>query len=1378
MRSACFRVVFAVFTIFGVAASATAGPSVRVADYPAALAAAKESGNDIVVFQRGSDWNRLGEALYREVWLNPEFPKELGEGFVLVAVDRPEQPGMPALGGSGDGADVVRFLKAAAGDGGVGANEISAVSTAGGAVFKRREDGTWRVEDPKNEHNPHHDTLDLTIESRRGGQILRLDFLPDPALPNGCAGRASNGNFAVSEITVTKDGKPFQPTHAWGSYAEAAMPAAQAIDGIADQAGNGWNPAANARQPRTLLLALPEALRMNGRLKLRIVCQSAWGQHVPGCLRGRVLEDPTLAAGLAKVTEAQALAARNAAFDWWDGSHCPRVALLDAEGRAVAAEDKPRGGLTPATLAVRVRELRDRRIARDECLVRAEKLQGTERAEALRLALVALDIRNWGGNGDCYKIIHQKIKEADPADAGGASRWLGFSADPKGGVPWAKPAWNEALDTQGGKRTLGDADYQEALARVDKELADPRNGILDPENIQRMMVAKFHIYRSWKGHEEERFRIQREIAAFNPDTFWGIGARGYLGMYGKSETPFLTYGWKPEQLTAGANVWKMTDCSDYFDHAGAYKVTLAHAGGADKARVKRLALMDGETVIAEARPDADLGPGPLAKLEVTLDCKAWQAGKEYVFVTELEATEGHTDLSGRFQIEPWFGEPAAVAGKPQDYERLQRRLREKLAPALTTKLAAAVEKPAVRADLAQYELLRRCGADAVTRVAAGYGGEAFLKAFTGDAAWLDSFLLNDECPWPQALDNLRFLHANGREIDVPLYRRVATAMAMSAGAMNRYRLLERYHDIVRVHREGLMHVSFDALDVREMRWAVLLTGTAADFQWMVDMIQNRTAEYVGACWVIPYIDPNVYGYSVQGWGYADPWTHHYGTGTGDRPFRVQRQVGGVCGTLSGFGAAASKAHGVMATTVGQPGHCAYVVRIGLEWPTGNDVSGPETNGASVFEGTGFPSMHRLYEPMHADRAAYQKAGRLAWAAHVLLDRLSAPGWRAEWFGAYGQALAAQPINYPLWLECIKALESAPDVPSDTWRKLMPGIAAAFKPYHEAGWALLNRCMAVALPPLTAPERVALLLKCHESLKQANAPLFMGYNLGATLNAQADAIGDPALALDFMRKLLSIHFSENPAQNRVFGMVMNWGRERFGANPATAAAYAKAVGSFFAALGDAADANEMRNAITAGIRKSSEAGDAAAYQLWTSMAARLLPPAAPGDVHLNPEQAKAAPEIRPFPGELLGKTGMLQTSSASQFDRPLSYGAVLDGSAPGWFDTNAEEKPWAQVTLAGDAALSGLVLVNRYEYTPEQDEFRWVAPLKVLVSNDGTTWTEVASVERPEAVMRVDLAGKAERVRYLRIERQAREGKTKPPGRLHLRNFLVYGKRLY
>ena len=186
----------------------------------------------------------------------------------------------------------------------------------------------------------------------------------------------------------------------------------------------------------------------------------------------------------------------------------------------MACENKPRLGLTPSTLADRVKALRAVRERRDALWARAEAAQGPERAELLRQSLELLGFANWPGNGNCYRFIHDKIRAADPKDESGAVRWLGFSRDPRDGVPWAEPSWAKALE----KKELVDADFEEALARIDKELKDPRNRVLDHERIQRMMIAKYHVYLRWPKHEEQRFDVQRDIAAFDPDTFWGIGA--------------------------------------------------------------------------------------------------------------------------------------------------------------------------------------------------------------------------------------------------------------------------------------------------------------------------------------------------------------------------------------------------------------------------------------------------------------------------------------------------------------------------------------------------------------------------------------------------------------------------------------------------------------------------------------------------------------------------------------------------------------------------------------------------------------------------------------------------------------------------------------
>ena len=201
-------------------------------------------------------------------------------------------------------------------------------------------------------------------------------------------------------------------------------------------------------------------------------------------------------------------------------------------------------------------------------------------------------------------------------------------------------------------------------------------------------------------------------------------------------------------------------------------------------------------------------------------------------------------------------------------------------------------------------------------------------------------------------------------------------------------------------------------------------------------------------------------------------------------------------------------------------------------------------------------------------------------------------------------------------------------------------------------------------------------------------------------------------------------------------------------------------------------------IATGIRKASESGDIVSYHLWNDMAAKMLPPLKPGDVHLSNTQAAAVPQYEPFLGDLLSKDGMLRTSSASQHDRPLSYAQVLNGGCGGWLDTNNEEKPWAQVQLPGEGELTGIVLMICSEHPPASEEFQWAVPLKVSISLDDKAWTEVASFDKADKVFRVDLAGKGLKARHIRIERLPGNDKTKPPGRFHFSNFLVYGRKLY
>jgi hypothetical protein len=1482
-----------ILTAVGLAAAPA--PTGRAANYEEGLAHAKATGRDIVVFQRGSDWDRLAEAMYSRIWQTDDFVRELGPGFELVAVDYPEVVG---------GIPSKRLAEATDAKAPCPANAIASIQSQEGVTYKPRAgDGAYLADASK---NPGQDTLTISLPAPRGGRLIRLDFLTDTNLPGAGPGRASNGNFAISEIEAECAGKPVSLTAAWGNATEGACGAWQVIDRIADKGDNLWNPAAHLHARRTLLLATAAPIPRNAVVTVRLVCRSQWGQHIPGCLSAAVLADDALTADVSTVAAAQLQGARNAKFSWWDRTYCPRIALLDSEGRAVAAENKPRLDLTAKTMAQRVKELRAVREKRDALWAQAEKAAGPAKAELLRQSLDLLGFANWRGNDNCYDFVHKAIRDADPTDESGAVQWLGFGGHGRDGAPGMEAVW-KALDAK---------QYEEALALVDKRLAEPRNKALDHDRIQRIMLAKFHIYRRWPGHEDQRFDVQRDIAALDSTTYLGIGAVGYLGMYRRSQTPMITYGWGPSQLKPGMNTWDIPDTCYFFDHAGPYTVTLSHAGGADTVKVSRISFMDGASVLTSATPATNLVPG--RNVEARLDLRNWHSDRKYVLRLEVEVEAGKTNCTGNFSVEPVFV-PTVIAKVPS-------RSAEKLRPVLGTvdsvwawqsTLGADLQsewcqgradatqrlaKSPLRETVARYEFVRACGAQAIAKTAEQPGGLDLMNGLLNDPEWLESFLDSGPADRAAALENLRFLYVNATELDVPLYRRLATAMALSVATNHsRYRLEDRFEHIKRAHKEGLLHPEFDRHTAREMRWGIYLPGTARDYQYLLDDRQTPLGDYYGACWAVAYRDPNDYGYSVQGWGYCDPWRWFYGAGLGSRPLVAQRQCGGVCGTLSEYGASAAMAHGLMSCTVGQPGHCAYVIRSGDVWGIGFDVCGPWSTGFSVpgWDGTGYSVAAHVWEPVEADRDRFMAATRTAWFAHALADR-ARPGVRVmpglkyrlylgvgptlpdftkltpatnglansfslaealppndnyalvwdgqldvsgtagpvristqsddhsrihidgqmvveancarqekvvtlttgkhsvrvefaqgggnkyltvgfdgipsqgSWTAAYDKAIAAQPLNYGVWIEYMKALEGVTNIPPATWSALGRSAAKAFAAYPQAGWALADRCFEHVAPNMTPTERLVYLLTCHGEMRDETI-LYKDFPWGSDLNRHADLIGDPVIAVDYFSRLLAIHHSANPQNNWCFGQVLSWGQQRFAGNPATASSYAKAMESFFKSQGDAADKGLLAGTVSTGIRKASEAGDLALLRQWDSMAATLLPALQPGDVHLNPQQAAAHPAIAPFPGEVLSRNALLQTSSQCQFDRPLSYRNVLDAdSFGGWFDTNAEDKPWAQVQLAGDSQLSGIVLVNRYEYGPEQDEFQWAVPLKVSVSADGKAWTEVATFDKAEPVFRVDMQGKQIRARYVKVERLS----GKPQARFHFRNIIVYGTKLY
>lgn len=331
--------------------------------------------------------------------------------------------------------------------------------------------------------------------------------------------------------------------------------------------------------------------------------------------------------------------ADNAAFTWRDIC-TPRIAFMDSQGRPVACENQPRQNMTVAMLANRIQVMQKARITRDKLWRKAEKATGAQQAEDYIDGLLLMD--ETAAFHDSYKPIRDKIFAADPKGEAGCSRRLMFPPEVRTVPPMVEAAY----------KLVEQKKFEEAITKIDAELRHPGNRKLTHENIQRIMVGKFNIYRRWPGHEEQRFVVQREILKFDPDTFWGIGAIGYLATFDKLPSPAVfTRGWAASDIKSGSNTWDYTYglVPKHFDHAGKYRLRIIHRGGKDSVKIVRVTLFDGDAAVAKSEPNAILTPAGMVESDLIIP--SWPPNKNITLRLELHANEHH-DISGRFEVEP------------------------------------------------------------------------------------------------------------------------------------------------------------------------------------------------------------------------------------------------------------------------------------------------------------------------------------------------------------------------------------------------------------------------------------------------------------------------------------------------------------------------------------------------------------------------------------------------------------------------------------------------------------------------------------------------------------------------------------------------------
>jgi len=157
-----------------------------------------------------------------------------------------------------------------------------------GAELKTLKDGSLLASGA----HPAQDVYTITLPTEQKNiTALRLEVLPHDSLPSKGPGRAGNGNFVLSELELQApdllgDLQKVALAAPSATHEQKGLGIAKTIDGIADQANNGWAILPHAGKPATAVFPLekPIAGGKDARLVVKLA-QNHGGNHTIGRLR-------------------------------------------------------------------------------------------------------------------------------------------------------------------------------------------------------------------------------------------------------------------------------------------------------------------------------------------------------------------------------------------------------------------------------------------------------------------------------------------------------------------------------------------------------------------------------------------------------------------------------------------------------------------------------------------------------------------------------------------------------------------------------------------------------------------------------------------------------------------------------------------------------------------------------------------------------------------------------------------------------------------------------------------------------------------------------------------------------------------------------------
>ena len=633
---------------------------------------------------------------------------------------------------------------------------------------------------------------------------------------------------------------------------------------------------------------------------------------------------------------------------------------------------------------------------------------------------------------------------------------------------------------------------------------------------------------------------------------------------------------------------------------------------------------------------------------------------------------------------------------------------------------------------------------------------AFVKAFLQNPVWMELYLGAGLIPEnsPAGIQILSDIwKADGKSPDFRTYQSLATGIAsvfstgpfagkLKANSAN-CNPVRRYQIFKKLHQENKLHPGFIKLRPWEIRFVTGIHWDDKSYEWLNEHINLPWRRYTDACWAAPYTGSNFFGDTIQGPLFYVPWRDSSGEAENTRT------IGGVCGGLSHFGTMAAQAHGIPAYPVGQPGHCAYAVRVKRgQWKGG--FGGPDGGMHNHIFGSEAPTSYLLMEAVFADNEKIDLAYQ--WASQARLDEIL--GNKDKAIQSWQEALKQTPLHPFFRTELQRLLLEKQGMQPIDWYVYAKDALSHYKGNGFAAFNILKDVQNKFLMDIPAADRIAWFRDLHETI--AATPTSWAVKFQPVLDSQSAFLTTPQEKAAYLETVLSTHLKTGDGTN--FGQALEWAVKTFVEN-----GQADTFSSAFAKVAQQAGGNDASGAAP-DPKKLKEAYGKAIYATEVARSIPAFQTLSKAAASFSDANTSSSTVNTPVPQgwKLVPADGMVRCSTTCQWDSPWDHINLLRPCG-GSHHTDKETNPNVIVELKNGVNLAGLIITKR---NGNEDRMK---KMEVSTSTDGATWFPLASTDNMPKEWIVT-APEGTRAKWIKVE-----AKNAQPEFMHLRHILVYEK---